>query len=243
MQAEHKRAAAASRQAATAASASKACGGCPAHEQPQPACGSCGPSDEGSSVSNEAPSDLGSSRPPSAAPGRRRQAMRRKQETQARETDRLGLCACGFDDDFEDAEVDEAEETPPLPTTQAPAVPQGMQQQQQQQGSSLARNEEEKGETQRAQQKSNAKAAEQIGSGKYEDCEEGSGLTLDDVSDLDDREPPTSDGIFAFYEKVERSAAGAARRTSKWRVLLRYGIIRVGGREIPFDKITGEFSF
>ncbi|CDJ42123.1 hypothetical protein, conserved [Eimeria tenella] len=101
-----------------------------------------------------------------------------------------------------------------------------------------------------------------------DDQEEGAHLTVDDVSDLDDAEPQTTDGIFAFFEKVERAAAGSSRRCSKWKVVLRHGILRiillprpfslvayddcadaesdwlqVGGREIPFDKTTGEFSF
>ncbi|XP_026190255.1 uncharacterized protein LOC34619440 [Cyclospora cayetanensis] len=76
-----------------------------------------------------------------------------------------------------------------------------------------------------------------------EDREEGFGLSVDDVSDLDDAEPQTTDGIFGFFEKVERSTAGASRRSSKWKVLLRHGILRVGGREIPFDRFNGEFLF
>ncbi|CDJ63762.1 hypothetical protein, conserved [Eimeria necatrix] len=60
-----------------------------------------------------------------------------------------------------------------------------------------------------------------------DDQEEGAHLTVDDVSDLDDAEPQTTDGIFAFFEKVERAAAGSSRRCSKWKVLLRHGILRI----------------
>ncbi|CDI81267.1 hypothetical protein, conserved, partial [Eimeria acervulina] len=76
-----------------------------------------------------------------------------------------------------------------------------------------------------------------------EDEEEGANMSVNDVSDLDDAEPSTTDGIFAFFEKVERASAGSSRRCSKWKVSLRHGILRVGGREIPFDRATGEFSF
>ncbi|KAL8427802.1 hypothetical protein Efla_005410 [Eimeria flavescens] len=153
---------------------------------------------------------------------RRRKIPRRKTKNQASE----GLCLPH--DEFADAEVDEAEETPSLLASKASAETDQQQQQQQQQVNAVnGRSEEGKAAAGEEAHANKGEGAEQTNDSE-DDQEEGAGMTLDDVSDLDDREPPTSDGIFAFYEKVERAAAGAARRTSKWKVLLRYGILRVG---------------
>eukprot|EP01071_Lankesteria_metandrocarpae_P002841 Lankesteria_metandrocarpae@DN2594_c0_g2_i1.p1 len=67
---------------------------------------------------------------------------------------------------------------------------------------------------------------------------------LDDVSDLDDEEPPEcQDLIVAQFESVQRPQARKANQKGVWRIRLRHGIMQIDGREILFNSLSGEFAF
>ncbi|KAJ2894226.1 transcription factor IIA subunit alpha [Coemansia aciculifera] len=78
-----------------------------------------------------------------------------------------------------------------------------------------------------------------FGSGKVENPEDAINSDLDDSDEEDDTEDNAEDSehvILCQYEKVTRSK-------SKWKCVLRDGIMLINGRDYLFQKATGEFEW
>lgn len=71
-----------------------------------------------------------------------------------------------------------------------------------------------------------------------QDDDEGnlSSISLDDDDDEDDN-TETDNEVLCQYDKVSHT------KNSKWRAVLKDGIMHIGGRDYLFSKATGEFTW